>query len=43
MDISGADCNPDLVTYLLFWVLDMAEKPKFCIVHKYYEKRGFNN
>ncbi|MEH1832128.1 MAG: hypothetical protein V7L29_08650 [Nostoc sp.] len=33
--ISGADCNSDLIAYLLFWVLDMAQKPKFAIVHMY--------
>lgn len=33
--ISGADCNPDLVAYLLFGVLEMAQKPKFNIVHLY--------
>lgn len=32
---SGADCNPDFVAYLLFWVLEIAQKPKISIVNMY--------
>ncbi|MEH2243451.1 hypothetical protein [Nostoc sp.] len=35
MSVSGAAHNADLVAYLMCWVLAMAQKPKFSIVHMY--------
>lgn len=35
MSVSGAAHKIDLVAYLMCWVLAMAQKPKFCIVHMY--------
>lgn len=35
ISVSGAAHNADLVAYLMCWALDMAQKPKFYIVHMY--------